>query len=214
MNFHDYSGEYVIFGAGGLARELWGWIKNSRNNGLPKRLVAFIDDNPDAQGEYDGIPILGREKFENSNIYFILALGGATSRGVVAQSLDVQGWRPLTYIHESVLRGVNVQIGKGVLICPRVSLSSDCALEDYVLVNGGCGVAHDVIVGRHSVLLGAVSLNGNVTVGEGVTIGAGALVHPGRRIGDGAVIGMGSAVFAHVKAGVTVVGNPARPFGI
>lgn len=212
MNFHDYSGDYVIFGAGGLAHELWGWIKHSRDNGAPKRLVAFVDDNPETHGKYDDIPVVGREQFSSSGIHYIHALGSVGSRRMVAQSLEGQGWHALIYIHESVLRGVNVQIGKGVVICPRVSLSSDCTLHDYVLVNGGCGVAHDVVVGRYSLLLGSVSLNGNVTVGESVTIGAGALVHPSRRIGDGAVIGMGSAVFSHVKAGITVVGNPARPF--
>lgn len=214
MNFHEYSGDYVIFGAGGLAHELWGWIKNSRDIGRPKNLVAFIDDCDEHHGIYDGIPIVGRGHFAQSRVMYILAIGGVEGRRNVSQSLDEHGWCALTYIHESVVRGVNVSIGNGVVICPRASLSSDSTLHDFVLVNGGCGVAHDVVVGRYSVLLGSVSLNGNVAVGESVTIGAGALIHPGRRIGDGAVIGMGSAVFSHVKPGVTVVGNPARPFSI
>lgn len=210
MDFHSYSGDYVIFGGGGLGHELWGWIKHSRDNGAPKRLVAFVDDNPEAQGKYDGIPVVGRTHFEAGQVFYINAIGSAPGRRKIADSLAQQGWRSLTYIHESVVRGVNVTLGQGVIVCPRSSLSSDSTLGDHVLVNVGCGVGHDVVVGSCSVLLGAVSLNGNVTVGECVTVGAGALIHPGRRLGDGAVIGMGSAVFSHVKAGVTVVGNPAR----
>lgn len=210
MNFHDHSGDYVIFGAGGLARELWGWIKSSRDIGRPKKIVAFIDDAHESLGTYDGIPIVGREYFAQSRVKYILAVGGVEGRRNISQSLGERGWCALTYIHESVVRGVNVSIGNGVVICPRASLSSDSTLHDFVLVNGGCGVAHDVVVGRYTVLLGCVSLNGNVAVGESVTIGAGALIYPGRRIGDRAVIGMGSAVFSHVKPGETVVGNPAR----
>ena len=211
MMFNEYAGDYVIFGSGGLAHELWGWIKHASNNGGTKRLIAFVDDNPATHGKYDGIPIIGREQL-GSGVRYILALGGAGTRKIVAEDLTQQGWQALTYVHESALLGVNISIGKGVVVCPRVSLSSDCTLHDFVLVNGGCGVAHDVVVGRYTSLLGSVSLNGNVTVGECVTVGAGALIYPGRRIGDGAVIGMGSAVFAHVKPGSTVIGNPARPF--
>lgn len=210
MRFHDYTGDYVMLGSGGLAHELWGWIKNANNNGRPKRLTAFIDDNPERRGNYDGVPIVGREQFAGQDVFYILAVGGADGRKNASDSLNALGWTALTYIHESALMGVNVSIGEGVVVCPRVSLSSDSTIHDYALINGGCGVAHDTVVGRYSSLLGAVSLNGNVTLGEGVTVGAGAIVHPGRKIGDGAVIGMGSVVFANVKAGKTVVGNPAK----
>src|SRR5271170_4642634 len=125
MRFHDYSGDYVIFGSGGLAHELWGWIKHSTNNGNPKRLLAFVDDRPEMHGEYDGIPIVGRDKFSNSSTTFILALGGAIHRKRFSADLENSGWIALSYVHESALVGVNVVIGKGVVVCPRVSLSSD-----------------------------------------------------------------------------------------
>jgi acetyltransferase EpsM len=211
MDFFSHSGDYVIFGAGGLGHEIWGWIKHSKNFGQAKRLLAFVDDNPALWGtEYDGIPIVGRDQFAGRAISYINAVGSSRARRVVSENLSGQGWHPLTYLHESVLVGINVEIGEGVIVCPRSTLSSDCRLGDHVLVNVGCGIGHDAAVGSFSILLGAVSLNGNVTVGESVTVGAGAVVHPGRRIGDGAVIGMSSAVFSHVKAGVTVVGNPAK----
>lgn len=210
MRFEDCKGDYVIFGAGGLAREIWGWIKNSAFYPGSGKLIAFVDDNPNLHGSYDGIPVVGRESLDAGRVFYVNALGRAQSRKAVAESLAMSDWVPLTYVHESVFCGVNVSIGDGVVVCPRSTLSSDCILGDHVLVNGACGVGHDVSVGRYSVLLGSVSLNGNVTVGEEVTLGAGSLVHPGRRIGNGAVIGMASAVFTHVKPGVTVLGNPAK----
>jgi acetyltransferase-like isoleucine patch superfamily enzyme len=58
--------------------------------------------------------------------------------------------------------------------------------------------------------------NGNVVVEDCAYIGAGAVIKQGRPgapliIGRGAVVGMGAVVTKSVPAGVTVVGNPARP---
>jgi acetyltransferase-like isoleucine patch superfamily enzyme len=49
------------------------------------------------------------------------------------------------------------------------------------------------------------------TIGNDVWIGDQAMIAPGITIGDGAVIGAGSVVTRDVGAGVTVIGNPARP---
>ena len=50
-----------------------------------------------------------------------------------------------------------------------------------------------------------------VTIGSNVWIGGSAVILPGVTIGDDAIIGAGSVVTRDVAAGVTVVGNPARP---
>jgi maltose O-acetyltransferase len=50
-----------------------------------------------------------------------------------------------------------------------------------------------------------------IHIGANVWIGGGAIILPGVTIGDDAVIGAGAVVTRDVAAGVTVVGNPARP---
>lgn len=50
-----------------------------------------------------------------------------------------------------------------------------------------------------------------VRLGDDVWVGTGAIILPGVTIGDGAIVGAGSVVTRDVPAGVTVVGNPARP---
>lgn len=50
-----------------------------------------------------------------------------------------------------------------------------------------------------------------ILIGSRVVIGAGAVILAGVNIGNHAVIGSGAVVTKDVPAGVTVVGNPARP---
>lgn len=52
-----------------------------------------------------------------------------------------------------------------------------------------------------------------VTIGANVWIGGGAIILPGVTIGDDALVGAGSVVTRDVPAGITVIGNPARPKG-
>lgn len=52
-----------------------------------------------------------------------------------------------------------------------------------------------------------------ITIGRNVWIGGGALILPGVQVGDDAIIGAGAVVTRDVRAGATVVGNPAREVG-
>lgn len=201
----------VIFGVGGLARELWGWMKTAHDGGPRARMAAFVADGV-APGSYDGIPVMGREQARRlGRVAYLIAVADPAARRRLAAELDALGWHAGTYTHESALLGVNLAIGKGTMIFPRCSISSDASLGEHVLVNGGTAVGHDCVIGSYCSLLGGASINGNVTLGEGVLVGAGAIIHPGKKVGDGATVGMGSVVFRHVAAGKTVFGNPAKP---
>lgn len=175
-------------------------------------MAAFVVDGIPGSGRYDDIPIMSREQAGRlGRIEYLIAIADPLSRKRLAAELDALGWIAGKYIHESAMLGVNLSIGKGTMIFPRCSISSDAIIGEHVLVNGGTAIGHDCVIGSYSSLLGAASINGGVTLGERVLVGAGALIHPDKKIGDGATVGMGSAVFRHVAAGQTVFGNPARP---
>lgn len=175
-------------------------------------MAAFVVDGISGPERYDDIPIMSREQAGRlGRVEYLIAIADPLSRKRLAAELDVLGWIAGKYIHESAMLGVNLSIGKGTMIFPRCSISSDAIIGEHVLVNGGTAIGHDCVIGSYSSLLGGASINGGVTLGEGVLVGAGALIHPDKKIGDGATVGMGSAVFRHVAAGQTVFGNPARP---
>lgn len=202
----------LIFGFGGLARELWGWIRNSRDDEMRTRISAFVVDRDPPADRYDGIPVITRAMAADRRAtQYLLAISDPASRRRVSAELDGLGWTPSQYIHESAMLGVNLSLGTGTIVFPRCSLSSDAIIGDHVLVNGGTAIGHDCTIGNFTSLLGGISVNGNVSVGESVLIGAGAIIYPGKRIGSGAIVGMGAVVFRDVAPGQTVYGNPAKP---
>ena len=201
----------VIFGFGGLAREIYGWISASPSASKQYKIAAFVADGLTRQDQYCGVPVVGRDYFDTATVRprFIMSVSAPKDKSRLCGELESAGWTTADYVHESVLIGSMVSIGKGIIACPFCTISSNAVIGDQVLINGSTLVGHDVSVGSFSSLLGRVSLNGGVVVGEGVLVGSGATVHPGKKIGAGAIIGMGSAVFRNVPAGATVVGNPA-----
>lgn len=201
----------VILGAGGLARELWGWIKGANDCEPKNRVTAFVVEGVPEIEFYDGVPVVTRDQAAQFGVVeYLIAIADPSVRKRLSAELDGLGWVAGTYIHESSLLGVNLSIGKGTMIFPRCSISSDVSIGEQVLINGGSAIGHDCVIGSYTSILGGGSINGGVTLGDGVLIGTGAIIHPGRKVGDGAIVGMGSVVFRHVAAGQTVFGNPAR----
>ena len=204
-------GKVVIFGVGGLARELWGWIRNGRDRALRERVAGFVVDGERPMECYDGLPILDRDQADwDGSPEYLLAISEPASRRRLAAELDARGWIAGRYTHESTMLGIHLSIGAGTLIFPRCSISSDVTIGEHVLVNGGTAIGHDCTIGSYTSLLGGISINGGVVLGDEVLVGAGAIIHPGRKVGDGATVGMGSVVFRNVAAGHTVYGNPAK----
>ena len=77
-----------------------------------------------------------------------------------------------------------------------------------------CHVAHDCVVGSHTVMANASTLAGHVEVGDYVTCGAFTVVHQFCKIGSHAFTAMGTVVFKDVPPFVTVAGNSAEPHGL
>ena len=202
---------FVLVGTGGLGRELLGWIAGGGPETRARYPVAaFISEAGDHGTTIHGVPVLRPHDWTGVPPRFVMAFANPVTKKRLACELEALGWMPETFIHESVTIGLNVQMGRGVIVCPFCRISSDSRIGAHVLVNGNSGIGHDATVGDYSSLLGSVSINGNATVGEGVTFGASSTIYPGKRVGDWATVGMASVVLRNVPAGATVFGNPAR----
>jgi UDP-N-acetylglucosamine acyltransferase len=115
----------------------------------------------------------------------------------------------------------------------RVEIGDNNTIREYVTINRGtlkeagvtrigdgnwlmaCAhIAHDCIVGNHTILANNVLLAGHVTIDDHVILGGASGVHQFCRIGTGAFSGGGSIILGAVPPFVMVQGNPAEPRAI
>jgi len=75
-------------------------------------------------------------------------------------------------------------------------------------------LAHDCIVGSHTILANCAQLAGHVRIDDYAIIGGMTGVHQFCRVGAHAMTGAGSVVLADVPPYVTAMGNTAEPHGI
>ena len=75
-------------------------------------------------------------------------------------------------------------------------------------------VAHDCVIGDHTVFANSVALGGHVEVGNWAILGGLVAVHQFAKIGAHAFLGGGSIVSRDVPPYVMVAGNPAVPHAV
>lgn len=105
-------------------------------------------------------------------------------------------------IEDDVHIGDNCNISKGSI--------EDTIIKKGVKINKQVVLAHNVIVGEHTVFTAPTFVGGSVSIGNKCHIAA-TIIRNQCTIGENATLGLGSVVVKDVKAGDTVIGNPARP---
>jgi len=92
-----------------------------------------------------------------------------------------------------------------------VIINAGAQIGADTILNTGCTVDHDCIIGEHSHIGPQVALCGAVTLGEGVLLGAGSCASPRASVGAWSVVGAGAAVVGELPSHTVCVGVPARP---
>ncbi len=75
-------------------------------------------------------------------------------------------------------------------------------------------IAHDCIVGDHTVLANNTTLAGHVELGDHVILGGLTAVHQFCKIGAHVITGGGTIVYKDIPPYVTAAGQPAKPHGL
>ena len=110
----------------------------------------------------------------------------------------------------SVIIGYNVEIGANTTI-DRGSLS-DTVIGDGTKIDNQCQIAHNVVIGRHCILVAQTGIAGSSELGDFVVMGARSGVLGHVKIGSGAQIAGMAHVKNDVEPGARMGGTPARPF--
>jgi sugar O-acyltransferase (sialic acid O-acetyltransferase NeuD family) len=204
----------VIIGAGGFGREVLGWARASTAYRREWEIAGFLEDRPDALDGYGGcaVPILGntRDYEPRKDEVYICALGQPRLRKQLRERFAAKGAVFTRLIHESCVVGRGVELGSGVILCPRVVLTCDLHVGDNTAFNIAAAMGHDARIGADCQVSSFCDITGYVRIGDEVMMGSRASVIPGKHVGDRAVVGAGSVVVSNVPPDVTVFGNPAR----
>lgn len=204
--------DIIIVGAGGFGRETVMEIEEINQNKPTWNLLGFIDDNLNALDEITcDYKVLGTIKdwTVKGNEEYALAVANTRTKKLIVEALKAKGAKFATLIHPTARVGKTTELGEGVIITPRVDITTNCTIGNFVFCNVAAQIGHDSIIGDYCTLFPNSSISGGGVLGEGVTIGTSAATHPGIKIGDYATVGMNSAVVRNVKANTTVMGVPA-----
>lgn len=200
----------LIYGSGGLGREVYDLAIRINNENQRWSEIAFIDDiRPDS--ELDGVKVLKfSEILQLENTEFIVAVGEPNSREKLYQKLKENNQKIATLIDPSAIVSNSATIEEGCIISAFVLIAANSYIHTNSLIQPFVVIGHDSVIGKHSIVSAGVLPGGGIVTGEKVYIGMGATIKEKLTIGDNTIIGMGACVFQDIPSGVIALGNPAR----
>jgi sugar O-acyltransferase (sialic acid O-acetyltransferase NeuD family) len=207
---------YGVYGAGGCGRGIMPLLREQLR-GVDARLV-FIDDGA-REGSINSHEVWSWARFMEEPAERRAACLAVANSRVREQLFErcIEATVEITAIRAAnAVEMDDVEIGPGALISPFVTFTSNIRIGRAFHANLYSYVEHDCRIGDFVTFAPGVHCNGNVHIHDHAYVGTGAVIRQGTAerplvIGESAVIGMGAIVTRDVPAGVTVVGNPARP---
>jgi len=113
-------------------------------------------------------------------------------------------------IHPTAAIGPRCTLGRGIIACRNVVVTTNVSLGDHVHLNVGSACGHDATIDDGCTFSGYCVAAGHAVLQRGAFLGTHASVMPGVRVGEFATLGAGSVAFREIPSGETWVGVPAR----
>lgn len=206
--------QLIIYGAGGLGRELLALIQDIDRSKTTWNILGFVDDEAKALSQVAGLPVLGNKDYllaRETPVSVVLGFANPAAKASLYNELKTNPAISFpTLIHPSSCIEPGVQLGEGVVITRFCFVSVDAALGKCVFINAGSQVGHDTTVGDFTSIMPSVNISGEVSIGERCLIGVQSAILQGLSVGGGTTVGIGSVVLQNVPENCTVMGYPAR----
>ena len=203
----------VIIGAGGHGRELLD-IVEAINAVCPTfDFVGFLDDGPGpwARVERRGASVLGPvDRLAHIDAEYAIGIGSPEVRRRFDELAAGSGCEATTLIHPQATVASDLLAAPGLVMAAGSRITTNVTVGRHVHLNLNATLSHDCEVGSYSLLNPGAHVNGEVVLGESVVVGSGAFVREGSRVGAGTVIGAGAVVITDLPPDSTAVGVPAK----
>ena len=202
----------IIIGAGGMGRTIYSNALESVGYGETYTVKGFIDDNLNALDGFPNYPpIIGtiKDYIPKENDVFVSSIGGASRRPCMEEIIS-RGGEFIELIHKTARIYNNAKLGKGNFIGAYSVIGNDAVVGDYNMIQAYSVIGHDAKIGSWNRIDTHVTCVGGIVIEDEVNIHTSAVINHGVTVGSGAHVGALSFVIRKVKAGTTVMGNPAK----
>lgn len=202
----------IIIGAGGMGRTLYSNALESVGYGERFVVKGFIDDNLDALKDFPNYPPVIdtiKDYIPQKDDVFVSSIGGASRRACMEEIIR-RGGEFMELIHQTARIYTNAKLGKGNFIGAYSVVGNDAVIGDYNMIQSYTVIGHDARIGNWNRIDTHVTCVGGIVIEDEVNIHTSAVISHNVRVESGAHVGALSFVIRKVKAGTTVMGNPAK----
>ena len=201
--------DLVIYGAGGLGREILSLIR--RDYADKWQVVGFIVDCSDRPDMVEGVPVFSPEYLETASVAVVFGFADTHQKNKrLAQLEDYSKLSFPNILSKQAIINKDSKLGKGIVITDFCSISTKAVIEDAVFLNVGTIIGHDAVIGRACSIMPQCAVSGFVKVGQETFIGAHSFIMQGKTVGKDVTIAAGSVVCRDVDDGGIAMGNPAK----
>ena len=204
----------VIIGAGGFGREVKMLIDQINEGSLQYNLLGFYDDSVQKGTVVFGLQVLGSVE-ELNQVTKPTAISIAIGSPKVKKDIKDKLSNPMLsfprLIHPSVVLGIPSEtIGIGAIICAGTIITVNITIGEFVILNLGCTVGHDTVIGNYCSFMPQSNIAGEVILGEAVYVGMGVGIINQVIVGNNVTLGAGSVVVKNISSNCLAVGIPAK----
>ncbi len=202
----------AILGAGDLGKQI---AHHAKIGGFEP--TCFFDDTKKKGERINGVPVFGG--MSDVKTHYLSKEFDAAIIGVGYKHFsfrkqlyeELKGYIPLaSIIPDSCVIDPTAKIGEGVMLYPGSIIDANVRIEDNVLINLGCIISHDSIVGKHSFLAPGVTLAGFVSIGECCNLGIRSTLIDHLTIAAYTQVGGGAVVVKDIEEAGLYFGVPAK----
>jgi sugar O-acyltransferase (sialic acid O-acetyltransferase NeuD family) len=204
--------DIAIIGAGGFGRETAWLIHEINRAGLEWNFKGYYDDH--SQGVMiDGSSVIGKVSdldHVDRPLAVVIAIASPAVRKSIYQKISNPNISFPSLFHPKADKGDAVcTYGQGCVITNACILTVNVHVKDFVIINLGTSVGHDVTIGSFTSIMPDCSISGFATIGDECQIGAGVRILPGLSVGSHCVVGAGAVVTKSFGENAKLIGVPA-----